>query len=101
MDSKRIASAKRIRDLATKIREVPGIATSVVAIGPERCHPEDEIARESKAAAQRPRQPRRKHAAERCVLGEGWVERQPLIAFGEDCLELTEPALGAASSASD
>lgn len=36
MDSKRIASAKRIRDLAAKIREVPGIALSVVAIGPER-----------------------------------------------------------------
>lgn len=36
MDSKRIASAKRIRELAAKIREVPGIATSVVAIGPER-----------------------------------------------------------------
>jgi ribonuclease HIII len=36
MDSKRIASAKRIRDLAAKIREVPGIAISVVAIGPER-----------------------------------------------------------------
>ncbi|WP_193212188.1 ribonuclease HIII [Luteolibacter marinus] len=36
MDSKRISSAKRIRDLAAKIREIPGIATSVVAIGPER-----------------------------------------------------------------
>ena len=36
MDSKRIASGKRIRDLATKIREVPGIAVSIVAIGPER-----------------------------------------------------------------
>ena len=36
MDSKRIASSKRIRDLAAKIREVPGIAISVVAIGPER-----------------------------------------------------------------
>lgn len=36
MDSKRIASAKRLRDLAAKIREVPGIAISVVAIGPER-----------------------------------------------------------------
>ena len=36
MDSKRISSAKRIRDLAAKIREVPGIAISVVAIGPER-----------------------------------------------------------------
>ncbi len=36
MDSKRISSAKRIRDLASKIREVPGIALSVVAIGPER-----------------------------------------------------------------
>ncbi len=36
MDSKRIASARRIRELAAKIRAVPGIATSVVAIGPER-----------------------------------------------------------------
>lgn len=36
MDSKRISGAKRIRDLAAKIREVPGVATSVVAIGPER-----------------------------------------------------------------
>lgn len=36
MDSKRISSAKRIRELAARIREVPGIATSVVAIGPER-----------------------------------------------------------------
>ena len=36
MDSKRISSAKRIRDLAAKIREIPGIAISVVAIGPER-----------------------------------------------------------------
>lgn len=36
MDSKRIASARRIRELAAKIREVPGIAVSVVAIGPER-----------------------------------------------------------------
>jgi ribonuclease HIII len=36
MDSKRIASAKRIRELGAKIREIPGIATSVVAIGPER-----------------------------------------------------------------
>lgn len=36
MDSKRIASARRIRELAEKIRAVPGIATSVVAIGPER-----------------------------------------------------------------
>lgn len=36
MDSKRISSAKRIRELAAKIREIPGIATSVVAIGPER-----------------------------------------------------------------
>lgn len=36
MDSKRISSAKRIRELAEKIRAVPGIATSVVAIGPER-----------------------------------------------------------------
>jgi ribonuclease HIII len=36
MDSKRISSAKRIRELAAKIREVPGIAVSVVAIGPER-----------------------------------------------------------------
>lgn len=36
MDSKRISSAKRIRELAATIREIPGIATSVVAIGPER-----------------------------------------------------------------
>lgn len=36
MDSKRISSARRIRELAAKIREIPGIATSVVAIGPER-----------------------------------------------------------------
>lgn len=36
MDSKRISSAKRIRELAAKIRGIPGIATSVVAIGPER-----------------------------------------------------------------
>ena len=36
MDSKRISSARRIRELAAKIREVPGIAVSVVAIGPER-----------------------------------------------------------------
>lgn len=36
MDSKRISSSKRIRDLAEKIRNIPGIAVSVVAIGPER-----------------------------------------------------------------
>lgn len=36
MDSKRIGSAKRIRELAAKIRAVPGVATSVVSIGPER-----------------------------------------------------------------
>jgi ribonuclease HIII len=36
MDSKRISSARRIRELAGKIREIPGITTSVVAIGPER-----------------------------------------------------------------
>lgn len=36
MDSKRIASGKRIRELAAKVRAVPGIATVVVAIGPER-----------------------------------------------------------------
>lgn len=36
MDSKRISSSKRIRDLAEKIRNIPGIALSVVAIGPER-----------------------------------------------------------------
>jgi ribonuclease HIII len=36
MDSKRVSSARRIRELAAKIREIPGIATSVVAIGPER-----------------------------------------------------------------
>ncbi|MEP4077893.1 ribonuclease HIII [Haloferula sp.] len=36
MDSKRITSAKRIRELSAKIRGVPGLASSVVAIGPER-----------------------------------------------------------------
>lgn len=36
MDSKRISSAKRIRELAAKIREIPGIAWEVVSIGPER-----------------------------------------------------------------
>ncbi|MEM1085448.1 MAG: ribonuclease HIII [Verrucomicrobiota bacterium] len=36
MDSKRITSAKRIRELSEKIRSVPGIAHAVVAIGPER-----------------------------------------------------------------
>ena len=36
MDSKRISSARRIRELSEKIRAVPGIATAVVAIGPER-----------------------------------------------------------------
>jgi len=36
MDSKRIASAARIRQLAQAIRAVPGIATAVIAIGPER-----------------------------------------------------------------
>lgn len=36
MDSKRITSAKRIRELSAKIRKVPGLTTSVVAIGPER-----------------------------------------------------------------
>ncbi|MFC7337965.1 ribonuclease HIII [Haloferula chungangensis] len=36
MDSKRISSAKRIRELSAKIRSVPGIASSIVAIGPER-----------------------------------------------------------------
>jgi len=36
MDYKRIGSARRIRELAAKIRAIPGIASSVVAIGPER-----------------------------------------------------------------
>lgn len=36
MDSKRITSDKRIRDLSAKIRAVPGISHSVVAIGPEK-----------------------------------------------------------------
>lgn len=36
MDSKRIGSAKRIRELAAKIRAVPGVANAIVAIGPER-----------------------------------------------------------------
>jgi ribonuclease HIII len=36
MDSKRIASAARIRQLATIIRGIPGCATAVVSIGPER-----------------------------------------------------------------
>lgn len=36
MDSKRITSAARIRKLAAVIRETPGIAEVVVAIGPER-----------------------------------------------------------------
>ena len=35
-DSKRIGSDKRIRDLATLIRETPGAVGSVVAISPER-----------------------------------------------------------------
>lgn len=35
-DSKRVAGAKRIRALAATIRAVPGIATAVFAIGPER-----------------------------------------------------------------
>lgn len=35
-DSKRITSDARIRQLAAQIKETPGIATSVVAIGPER-----------------------------------------------------------------
>ncbi len=36
MDSKRIASAARIRQLAAIIRGIPGCATAVVSIGPER-----------------------------------------------------------------
>ncbi|MDB6080396.1 MAG: ribonuclease [Akkermansiaceae bacterium] len=36
MDSKRISSAKKIRDVAARIRDTPGIVTAVVAIGPER-----------------------------------------------------------------
>jgi ribonuclease HIII len=36
MDSKRIGSAARIRQLAAVIREIPGCAHEVVSIGPER-----------------------------------------------------------------
>lgn len=36
MDSKRIASAARIRQLATAIRATPGCTSEIVAIGPER-----------------------------------------------------------------
>lgn len=36
MDSKRVTSAARIRQLAAAIRATPGCATEVVAIGPER-----------------------------------------------------------------
>jgi ribonuclease HIII len=36
MDSKRISTAKRIREVAAIIRATPGIAISVIAIGPER-----------------------------------------------------------------
>lgn len=36
MDSKRISSAARIRKLAAVIREIPGCASEVVSIGPER-----------------------------------------------------------------
>ena len=36
MDSKRITSAARIRQLAAAIRAVPGVAFEVVSIGPER-----------------------------------------------------------------
>jgi ribonuclease HIII len=36
MDSKRVTSAARIRQLATTIRSMPGIASEVVSIGPER-----------------------------------------------------------------
>ena len=36
MDSKRVTSAARIRQLAAVIRATPGCATEVVAIGPER-----------------------------------------------------------------
>jgi ribonuclease HIII len=35
-DSKRIGSDKRIRDLAEVVRKMPGVAASVVMIGPER-----------------------------------------------------------------
>ncbi len=36
MDSKRVTSAARIRQLASIIRAVPGCTTAVIAIGPER-----------------------------------------------------------------
>jgi ribonuclease HIII len=36
MDSKRVTSAARIRQLAAAIRDTPGCTTAVVAIGPER-----------------------------------------------------------------
>ncbi|MCP5532790.1 MAG: ribonuclease HIII [Akkermansiaceae bacterium] len=36
MDSKRVTSAARIRKLAAVIRSVPGIASEIVSIGPER-----------------------------------------------------------------
>lgn len=36
MDSKRITSAKRIRTLAEVIRKTPGVASSIISIGPER-----------------------------------------------------------------
>ena len=36
MDSKRITSAARIRQLAAAIRAVPGCTTAIVSIGPER-----------------------------------------------------------------
>ncbi|GAA5482014.1 ribonuclease HIII [Haloferula sargassicola] len=36
MDSKRITSAARIRQLAALIREIPGIESAIVSIGPEK-----------------------------------------------------------------
>jgi len=39
MDSKRVTSAARIRQLAALIRATPGCRTEVVAIGPERYNP--------------------------------------------------------------
>jgi len=36
MDSKRITSAKRIRELAARIRSIPGCSTEIVSIGPEK-----------------------------------------------------------------
>jgi len=36
VDSKKIGSDKRVRELAAEIRKTPGIATDIVCIGPER-----------------------------------------------------------------